>query len=310
MKFPLLGILILLVCSGKAWTAEKKGGWWWTEKEQEAIREKMSEVVEKEGVFSVESKHWIVETKVPGTFCVETLLFMDLVTRFYETFVRLDCPVRIQKKPKVVVFPNGEEYKKRFKDGSRGQFDFRYDYFRNVTSFCLYTYLENDREKDFIHFYKPILLHEGTHLLTQKLFGCRTVPLWLDEGLATFIQFWDLRKDGKENRKNRYKRSPYLQQLKGLLHAFKGEGHPLDYLFGVDLKRWNPDGMGRKAHYHYGLAESLIDMFLSTEEGKKSLNQILKKAIASPKVFPMDEAMRGQVKQDWDKHVAGLFKVR
>ena len=117
-------------------------------------------------------------------------------------------------------------------------------------------------------------MHEGTHALIRNMIGKHPAPPWYDEGLATYLQFWDLRGDLKKNLASRYGRSFYRKHLSD--HCLKDPKKEvsLTRLAGVGADQWNPDQMGPAAAHNYAQAENLIDFLLATDKNKLIFNRI------------------------------------
>ncbi|MHC5040713.1 MAG: hypothetical protein ACYTHM_25660, partial [Planctomycetota bacterium] len=198
-------------------------------------------------------------------------------------------------------------YIKKTKDGSEGRFTFRFDEDGKCTKIRATVFARDEHEWKFVRFNRPALLHESTHLLLQRYMGKHPVPVWLGEGLATYFQFWDLKKEIFHNTTGRYARSSLLLAYLKSRKTEKREGHPLDRLFAFTKKTWNPDRMGPKAKADYGLAESFIDTLFTSDEGEALLRALLAQLI---EFHPGDELFSSRqmerVKALWEEQIAFL----
>lgn len=166
-----------------------------------AVAKLSKDVASKDGFFEVRSKHYRVRSDVDARFTAELGAFMDLVHGAYaEAF---PGPAKVKLVPTVTVFADVEFYRRE--TGSRNTRGiFLWDFDREkpdkpVTRLDLCSWIEKPAERKFAAFPVDVLLHEGTHQLLQSRAGSVQVPLWFHEGVAGFMEQWDVSKSGKEN---------------------------------------------------------------------------------------------------------------
>src|SRR5690606_38874256 len=102
-------------------------------------------------------------------------------------------------------------------------------------------------------FYKPILLHEGAHQLLHELTGRRNLPVWFDEGLATFFQAWDVHLPVEESLAQQRRKGYALDVLEAAWREDRLV--PLGRLIRLDWAAWSADGFGPGTDLHYAEAE-------------------------------------------------------
>lgn len=277
--------------------------WIWSKKELKEIAalEKSATV---DGAWHVvETDLWLVRTEIDSRFSAELARFMD---RFDEAFAELITGLhdgrKIPKKPTVVIYANKATYEAEFPGGSRGYFRWRHGS-EQFEEFHVYSFIERPEEREFKFFYTPILIHEGTHLLLRTYLGKGHAPLWFDEGMATYFQFWNLKQSGKQNLASRYSRSFYRDPLKS---AYL-EGPPtLAGLFGV--QKWNPDNMGPKAKRNYALAESMVDFMLSSRGGRKIFKRTFERIRTGESLFSEKELAK--IEPGWHAHIRKTLRLK
>ncbi|MBI3831232.1 MAG: hypothetical protein HY291_17065 [Planctomycetes bacterium] len=253
--------------------AYKERPWKWNEAEERKVGE-VEKAVKKEGNFFVfESAHWLVRTEVSARFTAELACFMDLYYEKLHAVLGLPPKPKIPQKPTVQIFAQQKDYAAIFNDNSRGHYRYLFDGpTGRVKELCLYSFIIRPEERDFARFYYQILLHEGTHLLLRTHLGKERIPVFLDEGIATYFQFWDLRASREENLSKRYSRSFYRYTLQALQ---KKDYPSLEGYMALKPEAWNPDKMGMKALTNYALGESFIETLLTQPEAKGLFEKIL-----------------------------------
>jgi hypothetical protein len=273
--------------------------WTWTERELKEIQAVEKRVKTKDGRFLLETANWKLNTPVSPRFTAELGTFMELFHAEFSKIARGKNVVDVT--PTVMVFGSKAEYEKKFHDGTRGFFKYRWNGNGDWEEYHLYTYIESEKDRDFAVFYKPILLHEGTHALLRNLLGKTAVPTWLNEGLATYFQFWDLRSDAGTNAEKRWTRSIYRSHFKE--HCLKDSDTLLDLaaLLRVSEADWNPDRMGLAAKHNYAAAESFIDFLLSSEKNREQFTRIFAAGIKR-------DAEIKSLSPGWKEHVAKIAR--
>ncbi|RMG16809.1 MAG: hypothetical protein D6731_05330 [Planctomycetota bacterium] len=273
--------------------------WRWSARERKQIAALEARVEKgKDFPFRLEGRRWNVETAVSARFTAELALFMDSFSDAFDGLMKeLDAEPLVERKPTVQVYASRADYAKQHTNGSRGYYRYRWDADGRFTELHLYTFVEWPREREFSRFYHPILLHEGTHVLLRVRLGKAANVKWLDEGTATWFQFYDLRASVKANRKTRARRSTFRKDLARAL----AKGPRLSDLLSLGPLTFNPDGMGPKALEHYGLAESFVDFLLSSRRGAEVYKQAFHR-LREGKVPLLEPALVARLEGPWLAH--------
>ena len=277
--------------------------WIWSKKDLRAIGKIEPRVTETNGWFEVETAAWHVRTEIDPRFTAEVAHFMDRVdAALGEILTGVRDGKAVEKKPTVVIYAEQSTYERKFPGGTRGYF--RYDHSpERWSEFHLYSFIERPAERTFKFFYTPILVHEGAHVLLRARWGIDALPEWLDEGISTYFQFWNLQQSGKANLKARYGRSIYR---KDLLRAYEGGPPRLAELLAVT--EWNPDAMGERAKRNYALGESFIDFLLASKEGRKLLRRTVERLRAGEPLFDEEEVVR--LEAGWHARIRKVLSIR
>lgn len=277
--------------------------WIWSKRDLRKVAKLEREVTEKEGMFRVEGKTWIAQSQVDARFTAELCLFMEVFqTAFDDLLKGLHEGSKFDGKPVVTVWASEARYKQDAPGGSRGYFDYNFGGDGKLSSLRVFSFIDEPEEREFKFFYYPILIHEGAHCALQGYVGKADVPLWFDEGIATYFQFWDLRASGSKNLKTRFRRSFYNDNLKKI---FLESPPSLRMLRGVAT--WNPDKMGPIAQRNYTLAESFVDLLLSSKRGREHFKAIFQRIIHRKPALPDDDV--DALERAWHAHIKQRFKL-
>jgi hypothetical protein len=301
----LLGVLVVFASS----PASAQSAWRWSKADKKQLKVLAKSATQGESFpHVVEGEHWTVRTEISVVFTAELALFMDrFFVSFGELLEGLELDPRIPLKPTVEVFSSNTSYVSAGHPAeNRGYYTYKWGSAGEWTHLHLHTYAAKASEKNFAGFYRPILLHEGTHVLLRRLMGKVPNAKWFDEGVATWFQFYDLSGSVKANRKQRYRRSMFL--AKGHLKRAVAKGPPkLADLIALDDDTWDPDKMGPIANEHYALAESVIDACLSNKKGAKIFKTVYGRLRAeeTPHVASDDA---GTLEKAWHKHLRRLVR--
>jgi hypothetical protein len=248
----------------------------WHKKSLSEIKKRTQQVtLVQETWYVLETKNYQIETQISPLFTAELSLYMDYL---YQHLVKiLKFPIKIKAKPKVVIAQDKTTYQRLIGivNDSRGFFKWSFeDGGKKWPELTLYSFIEFEFERDFQYFYIPILNHEGTHQVIQMQAYTQRIPPFLDEGLATFIQYWRFHE--KEN-SARSQRSEHLPFAKTALAQKKMP--PLEELVDIAAPAWVIDDFGPKTKLRYGAAESFVAFLLESDEGRDYLGNIYKAAL-------------------------------
>ncbi|MCA8958912.1 MAG: hypothetical protein KDC38_00300 [Planctomycetes bacterium] len=301
MRLP----FVLLVVS--LWTgptdAQSHKAWIWDKRDAKEIAKLEKAVTEESGRFHLESESWIIDTEVDARFTAELALFMDRFRTAFDGLLEgLHDGSQVEGKPRIYIWDTKEEYERAEPGGSRGYFRYTYDA-QHKMRLTLYSFVDGAEERQFKFFYYPILIHEGAHCLLKSYVGEARLPMWFDEGVATYFQFWDLRASGRQNLKSRHQRSFFRDLMK---ETYLEAPPSLAELRGVHV--WNPDNMGPIANRHYAFAESFTDLLLSSKEGRKVFKTMFQRILTNEPPLPDDEL--ATLETAWHAHIRSRLGLK
>ena len=148
-----------------------------------------------------------------------------------------------------------------------------------------------------------IMLHEGTHQYLNYLLGSayRHLPMWMDDGLATCFETWDMLDATDVNLKMNRQRSRQRFAVRDVF-AKKAPPLTLGQVFEKDGESWN-SSKGEEMACQYAVAWSFVDYLLNAAEGKAFLKQILKRAYTGKKPARISEKIVKHYETKWKKYV-------
>lgn len=270
--------------------------WVWSKRDLAQIAKLEKSAKKRGGRHVVETEGWLVETDVSRRFTAELALFMDKFAASFDVLIKgLHVGKKVSRKPTVIVFDDKNVYAEKFPGGSRGYYRYHFNS-EEFDELHLYSYIDNDKERDFKFFYHRILIHEGTHLLLRTYIGKPVIPKWFDEGIATYFQFWNLAASPKKNMKSRYSRSHFRDVLKKECQKTPPSLREL-----LTITTWNPDDMGPIANRNYAMAENFVDMLLSSREGQRVFKRTFRRLIARKELFAQKEL--AMLELAWQRHL-------
>lgn len=274
LLLPLVALSLLTIPLNKL-QAEKKQYIEWNKKSLQEIYKRSKQVTKEEDWYKLESKNYFVETQVDEEFTAALSLYMDFIYLHLTKIFKF--PLKNKTKPKVMIAKDQATYRQLIqseKDESRGYFKWRYtDGGKFWPEFTLYSYIEFPHERDFQYFYLPILNHEGAHQIVQMQSFTTSVSPFINEGLATFIQYWQFQSKSNKERNSRSEQIPYAK--KALAEGTLPTLQELLAIKGV----WSIDNYGPKTRVRYGAAESFVAFLLESDVGRKYLGKVYQAAI-------------------------------
>lgn len=277
--------------------------WRWSSSELKKIQA-LERRAQRDGErWVVEAPTWRVEAEADARFAAEAALYVEAFTAAFTKITKKFGRPRVARRPTLVVLSSEERYREQFNDGTRGFYRYKYDGDGAFTELHVYTYIEADKGADFSAFYRPILQHEGTHVLLRRLLDEEACPKWLDEGFATFFQFWDLRAKDKQNIANYDAVSAFTKHLPAAAPGLA----PLLEL--ETTEQWNPDQMGPQAQEHYALGGNLIAFLLGHKARQRSLSAVVQRAMAGERPLLKPEEIK-ELDRVWIEHVAQVVSER
>lgn len=297
--------LILILTLALSLTAHAgQPAWVWNSPELQRIKHLSTLVKSEDGFYVVDTGVWNVRTDVSAMFAIELTCFLELFEKQFLEVTQIKREAQVKARLSAKVFAKESDYRAIFNDGSRGYFRWRYDFKDNTpefSEFTLYSFVEKPEEKDFKAFYHPILLHEGTHMMLQRFSGTNKLPVFLNEGLATYFQFWNLRKNLGENLQQRKNASFFRKLMLERLRSDKAYTADLATLLKIEDKNWNTDKMGPLAKFNYAQGEAFIEALATDPALRGILPPMLANALEGKE--PLDPKEIPRINTLWN---AGL----
>lgn len=271
----------------------------WTRRDVSKIKKIRRMVKAIGGTFTVRSEFYDVATEVDEDFTAQTAHYMD---KLYSTFLKLfKFPVVLQVRPKVMIFGGQEAYQDALGSDtqSRGYFCPRWSK-DGQAEFALYSYIKSPSERSFADFYVPVLNHEGTHQIVQMQAGRNRVPIFLNEGLATYFQFMKLHENSEAMRDAR---SGFLRIT---AQAYRAEKLPsLSSLINISGP-WDVDEFGPQTTLRYGCAESFVAFLITDKKGRRYLSKVYRAAISGKPVDGLLARDLPLLERSWHSFLASV----
>jgi hypothetical protein len=234
--------------------------------------ERLAARVKKQGEFySVKFGGYVIKSNVDAQFTAEAALYMR---KFHVTFRKFFKPKpKVKTTPVVYLFKDRASYqdyvKKEFKSDTLVKAGGFYSGRPGKSElFCWH----NRPGKGFAAFPRTVMQHEGAHQLLSYILGTRRIPIWFNEGVATFFESWKVNDDYDAN-------IARLRRTHGRFHIIKkafgtDKFYDLAYLVKLDYKSWVPDKFGSKTTMHYAEVESFMTFLMVSKQGRKFFAKI------------------------------------
>lgn len=256
--------------------ARKRGSgkieWDWKRSEEREI-EKIAKSLEpdKDGFWTRETDNWIVRSNVSAAFTAEASMYMEIFQEVFQKVFYFKTGLSLDTKPTFTIFWDRAEYLAipDMPQWTAGVFMFGYGR-KNGELFYelnLYAHLVPDKKGNlserFVDSPLPTIQHEATHCLLAKLMGpgYPKLPVWLNERMATYYEYWDLRakvsssgnlKKDIRARKERLKRSPTPYYLGQYMKQSGGKPPELRYLTSLlTQQEWSQNRTHLEIGMHY-----------------------------------------------------------
>lgn len=253
--------------------------WEWSRSDLHAIEE-IEEDLEKadDGFWEIRFRdEWLeVRTDVSPRFTAEFARFMLIFVEEFPEIFPVDPKGRVMVTLRAKVFSNEAKYAAATgMAGSRGVFIWRWTG-RGFDIFDLNGYAENEGEHAWKNFGIKVLQHEGAHAMLQKYVGRDIIPVFFNEGVATYFENWCLGQSIGENIDARAARSPRWRWLEKAYDREDAELPDLKESVLMDRETWDAGGDREKLLLHYALAESFTDLLVSHKKYRKYFKQMMR----------------------------------
>jgi len=229
--------------------------------------------VRKSGRFyTVAYKNYVIKTDIDAQFAAEAAVYMN---RFYVAFRSFFRPKpKVRTVPTVYFFKNRETYKAYVKRFNSDKLLNAGGFYRGRPGrselFCWH----NRPGTGFVGFPRRVIRHEGAHQLLSYILGSHRIPVWYNEGVATFFEGWNVEKPRDWNLANLEKTNTRFAVIR---RTFGTEDFlDLHHLVRLNSKTWVPDGFGKKTLLHYAEVQSFMTFLLVSKNGRKFFTVIFK----------------------------------
>ncbi len=169
--------------------------------------------------------------------------------------------------------------------------------------------VEKDKTPTFCkNFNRGTLQHEGTHALFRKWSGRAKLPVFINEGCATFFETWDLRdhEPGTEDLEKRAMRGFHMHALARKLKQDPDFKPSLRECVHMGHMEWGSGDIP----LHYGLAESFMDYLLRTKKNRSifrdMIQRIYKRRVAKATILTDKEIQH--LEPGWHEHIRSLVQ--
>jgi hypothetical protein len=216
---------------------------------------------------------FVVRSEVDARFTAELGRYLELLADSADA--ALDLPTPVESQPaEVTVYGSRERYQSGIgkQACSRGQFDWSYPDDHEGPVYTIRTFIANPSEREFSGFCLPILNHEVTHYLLQERAGRHRIPDAVHEGVASYMQGWDVFHDVAWNHAHR--RVAFAGDLKRAV----ADGSLPPFALLTVVSAWDVDGFGPQTNARYASAESFVAYLLASRERVAFFRRLLRVA--------------------------------
>jgi hypothetical protein len=295
-RTSLLLLLLLTAADGVAAIAEPA----WTTEQKARITALERTVARRDGFWCVDTPSFRCRSEIDARFTAELACYVDLIQA--RAIPLLGLGPALDPSPCVVtVYADRASYQRAVgrRIQSRGQFD--WDFSAPPSErFRVSTFVVRPEERQFARFYRQILNHEVGHWLLQSRAGARRIPNLVNEGVATFLQSWDMFEE--QNRPT--KRREFGRELE---RAVRAQALPTIAQLAV-ADPWDVDGFGAATAVRYACAESFIGFLAeSTDEAQRFLTTLVSAALSGGDVLPLVSGGAGGWEQRWRTQLAQAY---
>ncbi|MBA3684252.1 MAG: hypothetical protein H0W72_03320 [Planctomycetes bacterium] len=287
-------VILLVLSTALTWAADLP----WNDAQLRQIDTFAHAATHDDGMWRVRTTSYDVASEIDARFTAELACYVELFTREASGLLRLRPlarPVRAQ----VIVYASRESYQAALGAPvmSRGQYDWTFP--REGTPRLLVRTFVKGSDRAFARFYRPILNHECTHHLLQLRAGPRKIPDLVNEGLATFLQFWDPFRDREWNLTHR--RSEFISDL----DRARRESRLPDLCQLANCDRWDVDGFGVQTQTRYACAESFVGFCFAAADRSTFLDHLVDASIAGDIRGVLDDQRGRETVAAWRTSIDG-----
>jgi hypothetical protein len=217
------------------------------------------------GFFTIRTSRYVIKSDVDEAFTAEATLYMADFYKAFRSFFK--PPPRLRAVPTVYLLRDRKSFhafcdQRDFPEQLKGSGGFYYGGARS-SELVLW---HNRPGTGFGGFPKQAIRHEGAHQLLSYIIGTHRIPIWYNEGVATFFESWDVGKPWKENLEHlqaTHSRFPRIIRTFGTENFID-----LHHLMQLTRKTWVPDKFGPVTAQHYAEVQSFMTFLLVSKKGR------------------------------------------
>jgi len=231
------------------------------EKDKQKLIQKYIKL-DKDGTSKVNLRFYELFSNCDSEATIETAVKMD---EFYEKFSRIfKGSFKNRKKPQLFCLADKASYSRVISDYTQGYVNAGWSagmFISIGTKGALFADFSVGSEV------QETLFHEGTHQLMSSYTGGAKIPVWLDEGIATNFESWEIQRSAIQN----LHRTAFDSGRRyGLFQQYNETSElPLDELLNMTSKEWSES---TKPGPNYSMSWLMVNTLLLSDSGKKLIN--------------------------------------
>lgn len=243
-----------------------------TAKEKEIAFVKRRVKKTSDGFYTVEYAKYVIKTDIDAQFAVEAAVYMREFRKAFRSFFK--PKPKLKATPTVYFFKDRATYQEEMKKrGHAGLANAAGGYAGDRKRSHLYCFHDNPGA-GFGGINKEVIRHEGAHQLLSYILGRHDIPIWFNEGVATFFESWDIEKPREQNiekLKKFHTRFARIRRTFGT-DAFRD----LHYLVRLNRKTWVSDNSRDGTLQHYAEVQSFMTFLLVNPKGREFFGHIFR----------------------------------
>ncbi len=306
-------VAALLLCWTSATFAEEHGvEWEWTKREIRKI-DRIEKKLEKKGSYWVwEEEGYIVRSNISQRFTAELCFYMDYFMDVFDDAFPMPKGSKINTKLHVYVHRTRMQYMAASGAPSwSGGVHIPRMYGSGWPTLEVHTFPWNEDKKGEIDFCadfnRSTLQHEGMHAIISMRAGRIEVPVFVNEGCATYFETWDLRvkRPTKKERQERFLRGFHMLEVVRKYEKEPDFKPSLAECMAWDHATWGA-GSGSEIGLRYGLAETFVDFLLTERRWRKQFKEMMERIFYRRTALEDDEIEK--LEPMWHEHIEELVE--
>jgi hypothetical protein len=287
--------------------------WSWSPEELNKIQAIEEKLKQEDGFWIYKKKTYEVKSDISARFTAETVAYMDYFITTFDDIFPMPPAGNMLAKMDVVVYKDRKGYMQGTSAPEWSGGVHWVDFWKagwpvlHVATFPWN--LEEGKQPDFCNnFNRGTLQHEGTHAMFRKYSGRALLPVFVNEGCATFFETFNLREKGtsQEEIELRRNRGFHMENLVRKIQEEPDFAPSLKECVKWDSNQWGSGDIG----LHYGLAESFADYMLTDSKNRKVFKKIIDSCYKRrmDKVQVLDEKEIEKLEPGWHVHIQKIAK--